>query len=80
MLKSILNLEGIAVLSKVQQKSINGGIVAGLEAGSGGCCVTVVGNVGTDRACGMSQSEAIAEANTVASWGGVRAYWCCASC
>jgi hypothetical protein len=26
MLKNILNLEGVAVLSKVQQKSINGGI------------------------------------------------------
>ncbi|TDE52701.1 hypothetical protein [Flavobacterium sp. GT3P67] len=80
MLKNILNLEGVAVLSKVQQKSINGGVDASLEADSGSCCVTVVGNVSTDRQCGMSKSEAISEANTVASWGGVRAYWCCASC
>jgi hypothetical protein len=77
MLKNILNLEGVELLSKTQQKRINGGLLA---EGGGSCCVTVVGNVATDRQCGMSKSEAKSEAATVASWGGVRAYWCCASC
>ncbi len=78
MKKSILNLEGVQVLSRNAQKNVNGGLA--LDSGSGGCCVTVIGNVGSARHCGYTKSEAIDEATTVASWGGVRAYWCCASC
>lgn len=78
--KNILNLNGVTLLSKEEQKSVNGGIASLDDAAAGSCCVTVVGNVATDRQCGYTKKEAIAEATTVASWGGVRAYWCCASC
>jgi hypothetical protein len=76
MLKNILSLEGVSLLSKGEQKNVNGGAAEG-----GSCCVIVVGNVGSSRHCGYSKSEAKAEASLVASWdSGVSAYWCCASC
>ena len=71
-----LKLETNDMLQRNQLKTVFGGYAYP----GGSCCVTVVGNVSTSRHCGFSKQEAIDEANTVASWGGVRAYWCCASC
>lgn len=73
-------------LSKKELRNLKGGTeelegVDGADSTGGSCCVTVVGNVSTARSCGYTRAQAIAEANTVAGWGGgVRAYWCCASC
>lgn len=82
MLKNILNLEGVELLSKTQQKSINGGKYASIEAGpsDGGCCATVVGSRGTERSCGMTKKEAQDAASYINSFEGVSGFWCCASC
>lgn len=73
-------------LSKNELRNLKGGTeeldsIEDADSTGGSCCVTVVGNVSTARSCGYTKAQAVAEANTVASWGnGIRAYWCCASC
>ena len=67
MLENILNLEGISVINKEQQKMVLGGrITPGTCAWQGGNGYSGVSGVNKDYAEGASQAN-----------GG---YWCCDSC
>ena len=67
MLKDILNLEGVEVLSKHQQKFISGGNIP-----SGTCAVQ--GGNGYYGVSGVSKAYAIEAA------GATGGHWCCDSC
>lgn len=70
-----------SMLTRDQMKQVKGGSDDIGGSSGGGCCMTAVGNVSTYRVCGLSKSDAIGQANQVAGWpGGVRGFWCCASC
>lgn len=79
MLNNILNLDGVTVLNKKQQKLVNGG-------SDDGCCVNVTYDDGYRyRSCGLSVSDAQGiYGDTFEDLGGfggasVTGY-CCASC
>ncbi len=68
MLKNILNLEGVAVLTKEQQKSVNGG--------RGTCAVRMLNGDGEIL---VMQNLSLAEVTAAGGNGGGNS-WCCASC
>lgn len=67
MLKNILNFEGVTLLSKEQQKSVNGGE---------GTCAYFLGTDGDGAPIGQF-NVSMAEAQAATSNGG---NWCCDSC
>lgn len=74
MKKSILGLEGVAVLSKQQQKGVNGG--------GGSCCTRYFIRSGVNGSsltpvvnCDISKADAVSLAS-----GPNGGNWCCASC
>lgn len=76
MLQNILNLEGVAVLNKKQQRIVNGGLVSGTCAYTYSYTVTDYdGNSWEVTATETGVSKATALEN-VAGGGN----WCCASC
>lgn len=78
MKKSILNLEGVQILSKTQQKNTFGGLADGggeFDGGEsgGGTCQALVGYSGDGEpivSCNLSNAQAKAA--------GIK--WCCSSC
>ena len=74
MKKQILNLEGVAVLTKEQQKMVSGG--------APGTCNALLTNPQTGRQVLLADvslgtvQEAISEGTAV----GIRVQWCCDSC
>ena len=80
MKKTILNLEGVQILSKKQQKNVNGGLADGGESfddGKAGCCYL---RVGRSPYCGLSMESAKAMYIMAKNSGITDAGWCCASC
>lgn len=76
MKRQILNLEGVAVLTKEQQKMVNGG--------TGTCAyrtsfVDADGVIHIRTVRGVSQAEAFNAATSMAMDGG-SGNWCCDSC
>ena len=73
MLNNILNLEGVSVLNKKQQKIVNGG--------KAGTCAAIVTNDQGVSAIIYDVSKA--DALQAAGWGASQGYsnnWCCDSC
>lgn len=64
MLNNILNLEGVSILNKMQQKTINGG----------GSCAVLIGGYGGSVFKGLTKAhaQAIMQKNV--------GRWCCDSC
>tara|TARA_R110000796_G_scaffold74374_1_gene167091 strand:- start:50594 stop:50845 length:252 start_codon:yes stop_codon:yes gene_type:complete len=77
MLSNILNIEGTSILSKTQQKTINGGNMD--EGGTGGTCnAMVLSAPGFTPTFHYNIDKATAKSAVAASqWGG---HWCCDSC
>lgn len=80
MLKNILNLEGVILLKKGEQKNISGG------TGGGTCCVIITHGGGTfsngaiTQTCGLTKSQAKSAALSAALEADTRGQWCCDSC
>jgi len=81
MKQSILNLEGVEVLSKKQKISLIGG--RSLDTGEGSCCALIYRTCGlngdricSSTACGHDSSTA----QSLAASGAGGGRWCCDSC
>ncbi len=82
-MKDFQSIPKSQIFTREQLKAIRGGDDSTYygDSSGGSCCMTAVGNVSTYRVCNLSKSEAISQANQVASWpGDTRGFWCCASC
>jgi hypothetical protein len=69
MKNSILNLEGVQVLSRNEQKNVNGGT---------GTCAYILGRSGDGEPIGMTNVSYAEAMSAINSNGGGR--YCCASC
>lgn len=69
MKKNNLNLEGVAVLTKEQQKMVNGGA---------GTCYALLGRAGDGHPIGLEAASYQEVQDALAANGGGR--WCCDSC
>lgn len=80
MLQNILNLDGVTVLNKKQQNSVNGGL-----SSSGGTCSYIMRKYESDGSyyefieTGVSKTEAV-NASGYASENWSSGNWCCDSC